>query len=151
MGYLAGGLGFGCAIGLILSVLSPQVAVIGGLVASVLILGWLLAGTAAVEVDLGDVTLNEGPILVAGRARIEAEHVGAAVPLSSSALRAALGPNADARAYVCHRPWLKQGVRVEITDPHDPTPYWLIASRRPVELARALEQAAQAAHSEHTS
>jgi hypothetical protein len=29
-------------------------------------------------------------------------------------------------------------VRVELTDPEDPTPYWLVSSRRPDALARAL-------------
>jgi hypothetical protein len=32
-------------------------------------------------------------------------------------------------------------VRVEITDPADPAPYWLVSSRRPVELAEALSRA----------
>ncbi|MFC6344403.1 DUF3093 family protein [Nocardioides hankookensis] len=36
------------------------------------------------------------------------------------------------------RPYLKRAVRVEITDPADPAPYWLVATRRPEELAGAL-------------
>ena len=34
-----------------------------------------------------------------------------------------------------------QGVIVEITDPQDPTPYWLLSSSSPQRLAAALEQA----------
>jgi hypothetical protein len=29
-------------------------------------------------------------------------------------------------------------VRVEVVDPQDPTPYWLVSTRRPDDLARAL-------------
>ncbi len=49
------------------------------------------------------------------------------------------GPEADARAYLLLRPYLKRAVRVEITDPADPAPYWLVSSRRPEELARAVQ------------
>ena len=36
------------------------------------------------------------------------------------------------------RPYLKRAVRVEITDPADPAPYWLVSSRHPEELAQVL-------------
>ena len=45
------------------------------------------------------------------------------------------GRDADARAYLLLRPYLKRAVRVEITDPADPTPYWLVSTRHPDELA----------------
>ena len=47
--------------------------------------------------------------------------------------------DADARAYLLLRPYLKRGVRVDITDPADPAPYWLVSSRRPDALVSALE------------
>ena len=48
------------------------------------------------------------------------------------------GVEADARAYLLIRPYLKRAVKVEITDPADPAPYWLIGTRHPEELARVL-------------
>ena len=45
---------------------------------------------------------------------------------------------ADARAYLVLRPYLKRAVKVEITDPADPAPYWLVCTRHPEELAKAL-------------
>ena len=33
---------------------------------------------------------------------------------------------------------LKRSVRVEITDPADPAPYWLLSTRHPDRLARAI-------------
>ena len=39
------------------------------------------------------------------------------------------------------RPYVKTAVRVELTDPADPTPYWLLSSRHPQALASALDAA----------
>ncbi len=83
------------------------------------------------------VTVRDG-MLLAGRARIGAAHLGASAALDAEATRRTAGVDADARAYLLLRPYLKRAVRVEITDPADRTPYWLIGSRRPDELARVL-------------
>ncbi|WP_395659107.1 DUF3093 domain-containing protein [Nocardioides sp.] len=74
----------------------------------------------------------------AGRAHIGAEHLGPAVALDAEQTRRTAGVDADARAYLLLRPYLKRAVKVEITDPADPAPYWLVSTRRPEELARAL-------------
>lgn len=79
-----------------------------------------------------------GGTLRAGRAHIAAEHLGAAVALDAEQTRRAAGVEADARAYLLIRPYLKRAVKVEITDPADPAPYWLIGTRHPEELAQAL-------------
>ena len=44
------------------------------------------------------------------------------------------GVDADARAYLLLRPYLKRAVQVDLADPADPTPYWLLqhaTSRNP--------------------
>ena len=41
------------------------------------------------------------------------------------------GRGIDPRAYLCQRAWLPAGVKVQVVDPADPTPYWLISSRQP--------------------
>jgi Protein of unknown function (DUF3093) len=76
--------------------------------------------------------------LRAGRAHIAAEHLGTAVALDAEQTRRVAGVEADARAFLLIRPYLKRAVKVEITDPADPAPYWLIGTRHPEELARAL-------------
>jgi hypothetical protein len=83
------------------------------------------------------ITIADG-VLQAGRARISAAHLGRAEALDAEATRRVAGVQADARAFLLLRPYLKRAVRVEITDPADRTPYWLISSRRPDELARVL-------------
>jgi hypothetical protein len=77
----------------------------------------------------------------AGGAHITTGLVGAVAPLDADATRRAAGVDADARAFLLLRPYLRRSVRVEITDPADPAPYWLVSTRHPDELAAALQSA----------
>ena len=90
--------------------------------------------------------------LVAGRARVPLHFVGEVRALDAEEMRRVAGRDADARAYLLLRPYLKRGVRAELTDPDDPTPYWLLACRRPDALVAAVETArADAARSGDTA
>ncbi|MCW2739538.1 DUF3093 domain-containing protein [Nocardioides sp.] len=80
----------------------------------------------------------EGQTLRAGRAHIALEHVGDVTALDADAVRRQAGVDADARAYLLLRPYLKRAVRVDITDPADPTPYWLVSCRRPEQVVTAV-------------
>jgi hypothetical protein len=101
--------------------------------------GLALALLAALLISYGSVRVSvESGWLRAGRARIEAAHLGSVAALDAEETRRVAGPEADARAYLLLRPYLKRAVRVEITDPADPAPYWLISSRHPDELAAAV-------------
>lgn len=62
---------------------------------------------------------------------------GASVP--ATAKSAALGRQLDPAAYLVHRSWVKTMVLVVLDDPDDPTPYWLVSTRRPAELLAALD------------
>lgn len=77
--------------------------------------------------------------LRAGRALIERRFVGDVAPFDGPEATAERGPRLDARAWLLIRGWVSAVVRVELTDPKDPTPYWLVSTRRPEELARALQ------------
>ena len=101
-------------------------AAAGGLLA----LAYLAYGSARITVADGR--------LRAGRARIPAAHLGTAVPLSPEDARRVAGVDADPRAYLLLRPYVKPAVKVEILDPADPAPYWLLSTRHPAALARAL-------------
>lgn len=87
-------------------------------------------GSLVVEAD--DTGLGVGP------AHLDAEHVGAVRALDAAATRAALGPQADARAWLRVRPYVRTAVMVEVDDPADPTPYWLVSTRDPHAVAAAL-------------
>ncbi len=117
-------------------------------VAVPLTVAWIVTGVAmAAQVALflsyggARVSVVDG-VLHAGRARITTDHVGAVTPLDPEAMRLQAGRDADARAFLLLRPYVKRGVRVDLTDPSDPAPYWLISSRRPDRLAAALAESA---------
>jgi len=99
----------------------------------------LVALFAAMMLAYGSprITVADG-VLQAGRARIEAAYLGEVAPLDAEQARLAAGRDADARAHLLLRPYLKRAVRVEITDPADPAPYWLISTRHPQSLATAI-------------
>lgn len=110
------------------------------------VLGWLYGAIAFVLVSsifiVASKTLSvEGNTLVAGRAQIAAEHIGDMTELDADELRVAIGRRLDARAYLVVNGWIHRGLKLEITDPEDPTPYWVITTRRPAELRAALENA----------
>ena len=70
-------------------------------------------------------------------------HVGAnLVPVAAGPAAceafAERGPRLDARAYLVIRGWVRDVVRVPIEDPQDPTPYWLLSSRRPNDIVAAI-------------
>jgi hypothetical protein len=114
------------------------------IVALPVVLAWLL--TAAALAALAALLLGYGSArirvadgrLYAARARIEARFLGAAEPLDPGETVRARGVEADARAWLLLRPYLKRSVRVRIDDPDDPAPYWLLSTRHPVKLSAAL-------------
>lgn len=108
---------------------------------------WIATGVAFVLIAVclwwyGDarVVVSDG-WFQAGRARIELVHVGEVTALDAEQTRNVAGRDADARAFLVLRPYLKRAVKVAITDPADPTPYWLVSSRHPDRLAGVLEAA----------
>ncbi|KZE19090.1 MULTISPECIES: DUF3093 domain-containing protein [Brevibacterium] len=76
--------------------------------------------------------------LYVGEAHIERIFISRAEALDETATGTARGVGLDARAFLVTRPWVKTAVRVDIDDAADPTPYWLVSTRRPRELAAAL-------------
>ena len=111
---------------------------------------WLaLAGTGVLVVvwvglftayGAARISVRDG-VLTAGRARIPVAYVGGVDALDAAGTRLLAGREADARAYLLIRPYLRRSVRVDIADPADPTPYWLLTTRHPDQLAAALSSA----------
>ena len=128
--------GLGALVGLALFPVSIALAWGVGIAAVVLALLAAAALTPQVSITGGE--------LRAGSAHIPLDLLGPATPLAGEALRSALGPDLDARAYVCLRGWVHSAVRVELLDPQDPTPYWIVSTRRPHALVAALAPAARA-------
>lgn len=106
---------------------------VAGLVAGGVAAWGLVASAARVRVA--------GGVLHAGRARLPLSAAGLVVPLDAEQARRLRGPEADPAAYTLIRGWVPTGVRVDVDDPADFTPYWYVSTRRPEALAAALEEA----------
>jgi Protein of unknown function (DUF3093) len=108
-------------------------------------LPWVLTGVLGLLLALTLTSYGSARLTVtagefhAGRAHIDLAHLGPAEVLDAEETRLAMGPGADARAFLVMRPYLKRAVRVRVEDPADPTPYWLVGSRHPDALAAALD------------
>ncbi|MFM1950442.1 MAG: hypothetical protein RL418_129 [Actinomycetota bacterium] len=76
--------------------------------------------------------------LMAGRIAIPLDVLGKAIEISRDQVRLELGPNLDARAQKLVRGDLQQLVKIQVTDPLDPTPYIILSTRRAAELVSAL-------------
>jgi len=72
------------------------------------------------------------------KAHIERKYLGKVTVLDSDAMRLLRTRDANPAAYLAIKFWAAKGVKIEITDPRDPTPYWLITSKRGEELAASL-------------
>ncbi len=91
------------------------------------------AGRVTVAVRDGELWVDD--------AHLPVRYVAEVGVLDAAGKRAALGPRGDPLAFVVQRPWISGAVLVVLDDPADPTPYWLISSRRPERVARAVRAA----------
>jgi hypothetical protein len=80
----------------------------------------------------------EGGELYVGTAHLPVEHAGTVEVFDAKHKRAVLGRELDPAAFVMHRGWVGPIVRVEVTDPGDPTPYWVFSTRHPEKVAALL-------------
>lgn len=84
------------------------------------------------------VRVDEGVLHVPG-ARAPLTAFGPGEVLDSAGLRQWRGPRAHPWGFVSLQPWSRSAVLLPVVDPDDDTPYWLVATRRPVDLVVALE------------
>jgi hypothetical protein len=85
------------------------------------------------------VRVADGELWVAD-AHLPLHFIGTVEVLTQHDKRRALGRDLDPAAYVLHRGWIPTAVRVQLTDPDDPTPYWIFSTRSPEQLAELLRQ-----------
>lgn len=113
--------------------LSLAVAVSVYALLTAVIAGFLLSwGAATIEVTDGT--------LRAGRDTLPLDSVGDVVALDEEQAALLRGPRADPAAHLMLRPYLKRAVYIAVADPASEIPYWLVGTRRPAELAAAIER-----------
>ncbi len=110
-----------------ISVLAGVLVAIG-MYLGVVVLLWALAPT----IEVTDTEFR------AGRAHLPRTLVGEATAHTGAEATTQRGPALDARAWTLFRGYVRGVVRVEVTDPADPTPYWLVSARNPQAVVDAL-------------
>jgi hypothetical protein len=99
----------------------------------------LLPVTAALLIWLGRLKIAvTGAEFLVDDARLPIAVIADVVALDAAGKREALGVGSHPMAFVIQRPWIGPAVQVLLDDPADPTPFWVISTRHPVELATAL-------------
>ncbi|AZS84653.1 DUF3093 domain-containing protein [Streptomyces griseoviridis] len=113
------------------------------------LLGGLVGGTAVAAVmasAYGSVRIRVvGGSLIAGEAKIPLSALGPSEILDADEARAWRTHKADTRAFLLLRAYIPTALRVEVTDPQDPTPYLYLSTREPEKLAEALRAGREAA------
>jgi len=99
-----------------------------GLYAGCVIL--LFVAAPVIEVNNGE--------LRAGRARLPLDVIATAEGFDGAEATLERGQRLDARAWLLIRGWVSPVAKVSLDDANDPTPYWLLSTRRPAELVAAL-------------
>ena len=128
--FLALGLDFSIVIALWAG-LGNIAAVLGLLIVLILTL-WMYLFTA-LRIEITDQELR------VGRAHIDRKYLGKVTALDSTMMSHFLREGINPSAYHAVRFWVKTGVKVEINDASDPTPYWLISSKKVSEVTKYLE------------
>jgi hypothetical protein len=72
------------------------------------------------------------------KAHIEFKYLGNVTVLDSDAMRLLRTRDADPAAFLAIKFWASKGIKIEVIDPRDTTPYWLITSKRGEKLAALL-------------
>ena len=83
-------------------------------------------------------TYIQDNFLYVNQAKIDLKYLSNAKALDESEFKRAIRAEADPAAFLAINFWIKTGVKIEVNDKNDPTPYWLISSKRASELAKIL-------------
>jgi hypothetical protein len=111
--------GFSVTVGLLIYLGS-------GLLLALAFLTW-----GALSIEVTDTALT------AGQRRLALSEITEASAMDGAQTTALRGPAADVTAYLLVRPYLAESVYIAVRG----QPYWLIGTRRPVELAAAIQAA----------
>lgn len=87
----------------------------------------------------GRLEISDSELRIRG-AHIPLRDISGAVALDAPTLRRVVGREGDPAGFVSIRAWIGPGVQLWVDDPEDPTPYWVVSSRRPqavVDIVRA--------------
>jgi len=113
--------------------INPTAGVIVAILLYLAVVGALVLGSPVIEVT--------DAALVAGRATIPLAFTGELTAYRGAAATLARGRELDARAWLLIRGWVSPVAKIDVLDPDDPTPYWLVSTRKPEALIEAISSA----------
>lgn len=113
-------------------------AAFGGRATAISTVVALALGVVAVMKSRRVIEVSDGELRV-GAAHIPLRYCGDVDLLATDEFIKARTREADPAAYFALIFWISEGVKVEINDERDSTPYWLISTRKGEELKRALK------------
>lgn len=125
------------AVGVLMLFLAYDVA-LGGWVAAAAATVAALAGGAWLLSQSSLVVAADERGLTAGSAQLPTWAIGDVEALDAEQTALARGRGADPHAFFMLRGYVRTSVRVQVDDPADPVPYWLVSTREPQALAAAL-------------
>jgi hypothetical protein len=111
--------------------LGNTAAILGSIIVVMLTL-WMYFFTA-LRIEISNQELR------VARSHIDRKFLGKVTSLDATNMSHHLRAGINPSAFHAVRFWVKTGVKIEINDPRDPTPYWLVSSRQAIDLARFLE------------
>jgi hypothetical protein len=82
----------------------------------------------------------DGEVLRIDKANIDRKYLGNATVLDKNAMRLLRTRDADPAAYLAIKFWEPRGLRIDLNDSRDKTPYWLVTSKRGEEIAALLNR-----------
>ena len=109
-----------------------NVALVAFITATIAIVYIAIAMRSTITLDSEELRID--------RAHIDIKYLGSATVLDSPAMRLLRTRDADPAAYLAIKFWMPKGIKITVVDPRDPTPYWLITSKRGEEIAALLDK-----------
>ncbi len=103
-------------------------------------IAWIVASIATVVIAItarSVISIDETELRI-GRAHIELKYLNEVELLTAGQMRLSRTRDADPAAYLAITFWISTGVKITLKDERDPTPYWLVSSRKPEELTNTL-------------
>ncbi len=117
-----------------------------GLAAGALAATLVGGGLAALLLATSSTLSVDDCVVRVGRARLPLRFVGAVEPLDKDASARARTRDFNPSAHLVLRTWASsRSVRIDVSDPRDPHPYWLVSTRHPERFAAAIRSAAHTA------
>lgn len=99
-----------------------------GIIFFALILGYIKS-TMNISITSSELRINS--------AHIDLQFIAAMEEVSKDQIRLERGPNLDPAAFLALRFWVGNAIKIIIKDERDPTPYWLVSSKKTKEFIKA--------------